>query len=185
MTMIALALAIGALGWTLAEYCIHRWLGHRFTKNMFGKEHTAHHSRGDYFAPWCKKASAAVVATAVLIGPAILVAGPQVGSAFVVGFVVMYLAYEVLHRLEHVHQGFGWYGRWARRHHFYHHFHDPKMNHGVTSPIWDLAFGTYVKPEVIAVPEKLQMRWLCDSETGDVHPALRGSYELRRLRARA
>ncbi len=181
MIGIGIALLVGAIGWTLTEYCVHRWLGHRFTKNVFGREHVAHHSRGNYFAPTWKKACAAVVVAAVLIGPAVLLAGPQIGGAFVFGFVTMYIAYEVLHRLEHVHEGIGAYGRWARRHHFYHHFHDPKMNHGVTSPVWDIVFGTYVKPELIRVPQKLQMQWLCDPTTGEVHSKLRDSYELRRL----
>ncbi len=182
MIGIGIAFVVGAIGWTLSEYCVHRWLGHKFTKNIFGREHVAHHSRGNYFAPSWKKALAALAALAVLIGPAYLVAGLYVGGAFVLGFVGMYIGYEVLHRLEHVHEGIGWYGRWARRHHFYHHFHDPNMNHGVTSPVWDIVFRTYVKPEVIRVPEKLKMRWLCDPATGDVHEPLRGSYELRRLR---
>jgi len=78
-----------------------------------------------------------------------------------------------------VRPGVGFYGRWARRHHFYHHFHDPKVNHGVTSPIWDIVFGTYHKPDVIRVPEKLKMVWLCD-ETGEVKEPFRAQYELRR-----
>ena len=184
MIVESIALALGAVGWTLTEYCVHRWSGHRFTNNFFGKEHVAHHSRGNYFAASWKKAVSAAAVVVLLIGPAVWVAGPWVGSAFVVGFVGMYLAYEVLHRLEHVHAGIGAYGRWARRHHFYHHFHDPSMNHGVTSPVWDLVFRTYVKPGEIQVPEKLQMGWLCDPETGEVWDALRGRYALRRTAAR-
>ena len=70
-------------------------------------------------------------------------------------------------RREHTHPGFGAYGRWARRHHFYHHFINAKMNHGVTTPIWDLVFGTYRKADVvIEVPSKLAMPWLKDPSTG-------------------
>lgn len=172
----------GAATWSLAEYCIHRWMGHdrRFRKSLFGQEHTAHHSRGDYFAPAWKKLAAAVAAIALLIGPALLIAGPVAGACYVLAFAGTYLGYELLHRLEHVHEGIGAYGRWARRHHFYHHFHDPSSNHGVTSPVWDIVFGTYRKPEVIHVPEKLKMRWLVDPATGDVHPHLTHSYALRR-----
>ncbi len=183
--MILFALLLGAAGWSFSEYCIHRWLGHdrRFTGNLFGREHIAHHGKGDYFAPTYKKVAAAVAVAAVLIGPAILVAGPALGSAFVAGFVSFYGYYELLHRLEHVWEGFGAYGRWARRHHFHHHFHNPAMNHGVTSPIWDHVFGTYEVPGVVAVPEKLKMRWLVDPATGEIHEHLQGAYSLRRLRA--
>ena len=102
----------------------------------------------------------------------------------VAGFAGFYLFYEVLHRLEHVWRGIGPYGRWARRHHFYHHFHNPRLNHGVTSPLWDLVFGTYARPGVIKVPEKLQMRWLVDPASGSVWPSLQDQYELRRVKRR-
>lgn len=178
---VLLSALLGALTWTFLEYVIHRFLGHEHTKNPFGAEHTAHHSRGNYFAPWYKKLGAAIATTAITLPPAVLLVGPAAGSAYVAGLVGFYLCYEVLHRLEHVHAGFGAYGRWARRHHFYHHFHDPSMNHGVTTPIWDLVFGTYVPvAEKIRVPEKLQMSWLCDPATGDVWAELSGIYELRR-----
>ena len=50
-----LAIVLGALTWTLLEYCAHRWLGHVHRRNAFGAEHTRHHSQGDYFAPPWKK----------------------------------------------------------------------------------------------------------------------------------
>ncbi len=185
MIMIGIALVCGVLTWSLTEYWVHRVLGHNKHlkgKNLFGKEHTAHHGQGDYFAAWYKKAAAALVVVGLTGPPAVLAAGPAIGLAWVAGFAGFYLVYEVLHRLEHVWQGFGFYGRWARHHHFYHHFHDASMNHGVTSPIWDLVFGTYVRPDIIAVPKKLVMPWLCD-ESGDVHPHLRRLYAVRKRRA--
>ncbi len=175
----AVAFLAGAFLWTFLEYVIHRFLGHRSTKNPFGSEHTAHHSKGDYFAPWYKKLGAAGLVCALLLPPGLWLAG-SAGASFVVGLLGMYGSYEVLHRLEHVHCGIGAYGRWARRHHFYHHFHDPKKNHGVTTPIWDLVFGTYVPvSEPIKVPRKLQMRWLVDPSTGDVWARHASDYALR------
>ena len=182
----ASAIVLGGVGWTLTEYWLHRELGHnpKLIKNPFGDEHTAHHSRGNYFAPTWKKLLTAVAATTALMKPARWVTDEKVSAAFVGGFVGAYLYYETLHRLEHVHSGWGRYGRWARKHHFYHHFHNPKHNHGVTSPIWDIVFGTYSKADVIRVPEKLKMDWLCDKATGEVHPHLREDYELRRPKPR-
>jgi len=174
----------GAFLWTLLEYLIHRFLGHAHTKNPFGQEHVAHHSRGNYFAPWYKKLGAAALLSALLLPPGLYFAG-SAGGLFVGGLLLMYGSYELLHRLEHVHSGFGAYGRWARRHHFYHHFHDPKMNHGVTTPIWDIVFGTYVPIEdPIEVPKKLQMAWLCDPTTQEVWPQHAGDYALRGRKAR-
>lgn len=175
------AVVAGAASWTFLEYVIHRWLGHdrRFRGNPFGVEHLEHHVVGDYFAPTWKKV---VVAGAVALGVgalAIGLAGPAAGGGYLAGLIACYTAYEVLHRREHTHGGIGPYGRWARRHHFYHHLVDARTNFGVTSPVWDLVFGTYRKPGVIAVPRKLVMAWLVDRETGAVHPRHAGSFVLR------
>jgi len=183
---IVVAVALGIATWSLMEYVIHRWAGHdkRLTGNFFGVEHIAHHSRGHYFAPWWKKAATAIGAAVILAGPAILVAGVVHGVAWVAGTIGFYLYYELLHRLEHVNGGFTPYGRWARKHHFYHHFHDPSVNHGVTSPIWDHVFRTHVSVDRIRVPEKLMLPWLLD-ENGEVRPAYAADYEIRRRKKRA
>ena len=179
--MIVAAVA-GCLAWTLLEYLIHRFAGHAprlAQRNPFGVEHTRHHARGHYFAPWWMKAGFALALLALIAPFAILAAGVGHGLAFTSGLVALYLVYEVHHRLIHVREGRGPYARWARRHHFHHHFADPRVNHGVTSPLWDLVFGTRRTPTRIAVPRKLAMRWLCDPVIGDVRPHLRRDYSLR------
>ena len=176
----------GVLTWSFLEYVIHRFAGHdpRLVRNLFGREHTAHHRDGGYFAPWWKKAVAAVIVTALLTPPAAMLLGTQAGLAYALGFVGFYLTYELIHRLEHAWGGVGPYARWARRHHFYHHFHNPKANHGVTSPLWDVVFGTYVRPEGhILVPRELAMRWLCD-EGGEVLPQHAERYAIKTSRRR-
>lgn len=175
------AVALGIFTWTLLEYVIHRWMGHdrRFRKTPFGVEHIRHHIEGNYFAPTWKKAVAAAIFVAVLSGPAVAIAGVAHGLAYVSGLVGFYGVYEWLHRREHTHAGVGPYGRWVRRHHFHHHFADGRTNHGVTSPLWDLVFGTYERPSVIRVPEKLCMAWLLDPDTGDVRAEHAASYQLR------
>ena len=44
------------------------------------------------------------------------------GVACTLGFVAMYLLYEVLHRRAHTHPPRGFYSRMMRKHHFFHHF---------------------------------------------------------------
>ncbi|MEO6776928.1 MAG: sterol desaturase family protein [Kofleriaceae bacterium] len=175
------AAACGVLSWTLLEYLIHRWMGHdrRFRRTPFGVEHVRHHIEGDYFAPTWKKGIAAAILIAVLIGPAVALGGAARGAAYVVGLVGLYAGYEWLHRREHTYAGVGPYGRWARRHHFHHHFADGRKNHGVTSPVWDLVFGTYQQPTRIRVPRKLCMAWLLDPATGAVRAEHAATYELR------
>lgn len=181
--LVAAAL-LGVLTWTLLEYVIHRWLGHHpaLRRNPFGREHVRHHSEGDYFAPTSKKVVVVGAALVVMGAPVVAVAGSH-GAAWALGLVGFYVAYEILHRREHTHAGIGAYGRWARRHHFHHHFVDPRTNHGVTSPLWDLVFRTYRRPGVIAVPERLCMAWLRDATTGDIRAEHRARYVLRAARA--
>jgi len=171
--VIAVAALLGVLTWTLLEYLIHRWMGHdrRYRKTPFGVEHVRHHIEGDYFAPTWKKLIIAAVAIAILCVPATAIASTTLGVAYVLGLIGFYGVYEVIHRLDHTRPGIGPYGRWSRRHHFHHHFVDARVNHGVTSPIWDLVFGTYVKPTIIKVPPKLCMPWLKDPATGGIREA--------------
>ncbi len=183
MTSLIITFALGMFSWTFLEYVIHRWLGHdpRYRGNPFGVEHVRHHAEGNYFAPTPKKAALAALVAVVIGGPAAWLAGAH-GAAAVGGLLVMYGTYEVLHRREHTHAGIGRYGRWARRHHFHHHFVDPKTNHGVTTPLWDLVFGTYRTPAIIPVPAKLCMRWLLD-DAGAVRAEHAARYQLRGARS--
>ena len=180
--MIVLALALGVLTWSLLEYFIHRFLGHepKLRPNPFATEHVRHHSEGDYFAPTWKKLLAAAAFTALLSWPATRLLGVEVGLAYLAGLMGFYATYEVLHRREHTHAGWGAYGRWARRHHFAHHYSDARFNHGVTSPLWDLVFRTYRPVSTIRVPKRFVMPWLKDPVTGEVRAEHAGTFELAR-----
>jgi sterol desaturase/sphingolipid hydroxylase (fatty acid hydroxylase superfamily) len=172
---------LGALTWTLLEYVIHRWMGHdrRFRRTPFGVEHVRHHAQGDYFAPTWKKLLLAAALTALLSLPAALLVGAAPGLAYVVGLMAFYGVYEVSHRREHTHAGIGPYARWARRHHFHHHFVDPRSNHGVTTPLWDMVFGTYQRAGTIPVPARMCMPWLRDPVTGGVRAEHAAAFSLR------
>jgi sterol desaturase/sphingolipid hydroxylase (fatty acid hydroxylase superfamily) len=181
------ALAAGVLGagtWSLAEHLIHENLGHRFARsrrwgsNPFSVEHVRHHATTTYFAATSKKAIAACITTAAVAPLAIAVAGPTLGTAYTVGFVSMYVGYELLHRRAHTHAPRTRYGAWLRKHHFHHHFHDSNVNHGVSSPLWDVLRGTLVHVGVVDVPAKHAMPWLVDAATGEVRPEFQADYRL-------
>ena len=178
---VAAALA-GVVLWSFLEYVLHRFLGHdrRTMPNFFSVEHTRHHSEGNYFAPTWKKGAVAVFMSAGIAGAVALVTGLEIAVPFTIGFVGMYVAYEAVHRRAHTHEGLTAYGRFLRRHHFHHHFGNPKSNHGVTSPMWDVVFGTREVPGVITVPERLAMDWLLDPSTGEVRADIADHYRLRR-----
>jgi sterol desaturase/sphingolipid hydroxylase (fatty acid hydroxylase superfamily) len=173
-----LAFLLGAIGWTLMEYVLHRFVFHGASPKRLGaKEHRRHHAQVDYFAPWWQKAIAALVTTAILLPLLSLVAGVRNGGAATVGFIAMYLLYEVLHRRAHTHAPGGRYGRWLRKNHFAHHFADPRLAQGVTTPFWDMVFGTRLAVDRVRVPRRLAMRWLVDGQ-GEILPDYAVDYAL-------
>ena len=177
MILYALTFLAGAIGWTLVEYWLHRGWGHRGeAKNPFSVEHLAHHADVTYFAPTSKKVVATIL-VAGISGTILTLLFGLAGLSASLGFVVMYVTYEVIHRRLHTHPGQTSYGRWARRHHLYHHYRRPQLNHGVTSPIWDFVFRTLEVPVLVKVPRRNALPWMLD-EAGELRRELAGEYEL-------
>lgn len=184
----------GGIGWTLAEYFIHKRIGHgprrplkeSWWRNLlpsglaaqFNHEHLAHHADPRYFAAWWRKLAAAVVAVPLLGALGSLLGGTARGVPFALGFGVVYGIYEVLHRRIHSAAPLGAYGRWLRRHHLLHHYRTPRLNHGVTSPVFDLLFGTHAPgSQPLLVPKRSAPSWLLD-EHGEVREAYRVDYQV-------
>lgn len=181
MFAVALAAVIGFLSWSFAEYAIHNWVGHLGRgRNEFSREHLAHHRDGNYFATTAKKAWMALPVVAVMGPLAVMIGGWLLGVVYTAAFLGTYVGYEVLHRRCHTHAPRNAYARWARRHHFHHHFASPKRNHGVTSPLWDFVFRTYDRPGVVKVPAKHAMTWLVDPATGEVYDRYASDYVITR-----
>ena len=177
MTWIVAA-ALGAMGWSFAEYILHRFDGHGMKgKTKFSREHLAHHANPMYFAPNIYKAGTAV-AVVVPMGSVGWFAFGGPGVLFAVCFTLTYLAYEVLHRRIHTHPPTNRYSAWARQHHLHHHFNGPSLNHGVTSLVWDWVFGTLAPVEVVRVPRRHAPDWMVDSE-GQLLPRFENSYVLK------
>jgi sterol desaturase/sphingolipid hydroxylase (fatty acid hydroxylase superfamily) len=184
MISLIFAFLLGAAGWTLMEYFLHRFVFHApSAKGPGAKEHRRHHAQVDYFAPWWQKALAAVAATGILLPLFSLLAGLKLGGVCTLGFISMYLLYEVLHRRAHTHPPRGRYGRWLRKNHFAHHFADPRLAHGVTTPLWDFVFGTRLSVERVRVPRRLAMPWLVGTN-GEIHAAYDPDYLLVGSRGR-
>ena len=154
----------GAFSWTFAEYVLHRWVGHSATSKLaFAREHREHHRQREYFAPWTAKLQLAVI----VLGAMAIVLIPVFGMgafAYVASFVGTWLVYEAIHRDLHVRAPTTAIGRFLRRHHMRHHHVDPHTNHGVTSPMWDVVFGTRRPAERVRIPAGKVPRWLSTPE---------------------
>jgi hypothetical protein len=191
---------LGGAGWSVSEYLIHRHVGHgpkrarprtllgRLTPAglaaEFNAEHLAHHTTPTYFAPTSHKIAAAAAAIPALAGALTPLLGLRRAGSFALGFAVVYGAYEIVHRRIHTHPPRGRYGRWVRRHHLLHHHRTPRANHGVTSPLWDLAFRTERPLERLRVPRQVAPVWLTDPATGAVRHEHAEDYEIWPARGR-
>jgi sterol desaturase/sphingolipid hydroxylase (fatty acid hydroxylase superfamily) len=178
ITLLALALT-GVVLWSFGEYVLHRFLMHeRRGRGIASREHLRHHAERDsILESWYLAWSGVVIVDVLLALLASLVVGPA-GVAVGVGWVAAYGFYDWIHYRAHRRPIRHRYERWLRRHHFHHHFGHPLTNHGVTSPLWDLVFRTYERPDgPVRVPRRLAMVWLLDA-AGDVRPEHRTDYEV-------
>jgi len=178
MTFLSLAFSIfaGIIAWTLTEYLVHRFDGHGY--RMIIPNHLHHHRDPiDYQVSYTSYGALAIfTAIWVLLGWP-LGLGLN-GLVFGITFSCSLRYYEWLHDTLHDYPPRTAYGRWARRHHFFHHFKDPNLNHGVTSPIWDIVFRTHVPVQEMMVPRKMAMPWLFD-DAGELIPAYTDTYKVR------
>lgn len=176
MSYVALIVGLGL--WTLIEYLLHRFVFHeRWLGQRGAREHTEHHAKVDWFAPWSSKLLLATPVLLALTALGVPFLGLGAGASLAAGVVAGWLAYEALHRAIHVLPPHGAYARWAWRHHLQHHFGSPKANFGVSSPIWDRVFGTYQAVNRVAVPPRQAQKlpWLLD-ERGGVRSELASTY---------
>jgi sterol desaturase/sphingolipid hydroxylase (fatty acid hydroxylase superfamily) len=55
-----------------------------------------------------------------------------------------YVAYDWTHYYTHHFNPKGGPGRWLKRYHMLHHHDSPNHRYGITTPLWDLVFGTFL-----------------------------------------
>ena len=132
----------GVFMFTLAEYCIHRWLLHDPRSVLF-QAHEAHHLDPE------KPSAFLFPASFVVLMPIWLVLADLLrihgASFFLCGFSAGYFYYGALHHFEHTTRinqiPFRWLqGRWAA--HSVHHKRDNR-NFGVMTSFWDYVFKTH------------------------------------------
>lgn len=177
--MLMLSFLLGVVAWTFLEYVLHRFLGHVHKgKNFFKAEHLLHHSKANYFAPVYKKAMAASVVAGFVWLLLALLSDMEVATGFTSGLMLMYGFYEFTHYRYHAARPLPPF-LFLRKHHFYHHFHDPKKNHGVTTRFWDRVFGTYVSVESeVKMPKQMAPQWLFDEQNHQLRPQYQAHFKI-------
>ncbi len=141
------AAALGYLLWTLTEYLGHRYLFHAEFPGRWGARlhfliHGVHHDHPNdplrlVMPPLL---SAPIMLIALLVGR-VLFGVPLVYPALM-GFMLGYLSYDMVHYYVHHAEPKTRLGRNLRRVHMLHHFRDPERGFGVSAPWWDKIFRT-------------------------------------------
>jgi sterol desaturase/sphingolipid hydroxylase (fatty acid hydroxylase superfamily) len=148
-TLTVAGLVVGGFAtWSLTEYLLHRFLFHwgengtAFGRRVHVLLHGVHHD-------WPNDKTRLVMPLGASIPIAIIfyaffrgVIGATWGEPLYVGMGIGYLLYDFTHYSVHHFKQRTRVGKWLRKHHMVHHFADHDGGFGVSSPVWDVVFGT-------------------------------------------
>jgi len=125
----------GLLTWTLLEYAIHGWMGHRFATFVTPIHHVHHRDPRAVFAlgAWLPALLPILVAAAL---------GARRWTIFYGGILAGFAVYEVLHYRIHFHAPLCRAEARMRTRHLIHHYCAPALCFGVTTALWDRVFRT-------------------------------------------
>lgn len=150
--LIGLLFLGGILFWTLTEYIIHRYVFHYQPKTELGQRihflsHGIHH---DYPKDPMRLVMPPVISIPLALafyGIFWLVFGSLYMAPFYAGFVLGYLAYDMIHyATHHFSMKQSRFSLWLKHYHSRHHYEDENYAYGVSSPLWDYIFRTQPKP---------------------------------------
>lgn len=146
---VVLLFSFGFVSWGFIEYGLHRFVFHYDARSRIGQKllyhaHMSHHENPEaisrHFASLLL--SAPVAAAYWLIAWAATGSWP-VASYLFIGMASGYLSYQWLHYQCHHRKSRVRLLRYLRKYHLLHHYRTPELRFGVTSPLFDLVFGTF------------------------------------------
>jgi sterol desaturase/sphingolipid hydroxylase (fatty acid hydroxylase superfamily) len=142
-------LAVGLLSWGLIEYGLHRFIFHYHARSRLGVKllyqvHLSHHEDPEainrLFASLLL--STPIASTYWLLAWA--VTGSWAAASYLfIGMASGYFYYEWLHFQCHHRTSRLRFLKYLRKYHLLHHYKTPELRFGVTSPLFDLVFGTF------------------------------------------
>jgi sterol desaturase/sphingolipid hydroxylase (fatty acid hydroxylase superfamily) len=149
---IPVGFVVGLFLWTVCEYTLHRFVFHfaprtpwqeRLSFIFHGVHHAQPMSKTRLVMPPALSIPLGVVFYALfwLVISVLLGLSQWLWPVFA-GTLAGYLIYDMLHyATHHFRVQWGWV-RYVRRYHLRHHTQSPDQRFGVTSPLWDIVFGT-------------------------------------------
>jgi sterol desaturase/sphingolipid hydroxylase (fatty acid hydroxylase superfamily) len=138
---------LGAFVWTFAEYALHRGVFHRegktkFQKRFFWLLHGVHHDWPNDKLRLVFPPTVSLPLAAIFFALFTFIFGETFRYAAIAGFATGYLSYDMIHYWVHHFAPKSRIGKAIRRHHLEHHFKHTTTGYGVSSPLWDVVFGT-------------------------------------------
>jgi sterol desaturase/sphingolipid hydroxylase (fatty acid hydroxylase superfamily) len=143
---------LGMFVWTFNEYIVHRFVFHYEPRGAWQEKivflfHGVHHAQPQLKTRLVMPPLVSVPLAFLFYGIFSLLVGGLIGAPQWVnpmfsGFVAGYLIYDLTHYATH-----HWPMRWGflkflKRYHMQHHYKTPDQRFGVSSPLWDVVFGT-------------------------------------------
>lgn len=141
-------LTAGGVGiWTLTEYWLHRLVFHWEPDNAFGRRmhfiiHGIHHDHPNDRMRLVMPPAVSIPLAALFFGAFMLLFGAPAAYPLFAGLIGGYLVYDYTHYYVHHFVPKSNLGKRLREQHMRHHFQDHRFGYGVSSPIWDVVFGT-------------------------------------------
>lgn len=142
-------LVCGFLSWGLIEYVLHRFIFHYHARSRLGRKilyqaHISHHENPEAIK---KHFASLLLSTPISAGYWLLgwiVTGSVAEASYLfIGMATGYFFYEWLHFQSHHRKSRLRVLKYLRRYHLLHHYKTPELRFGVTSPFFDMAFGTF------------------------------------------
>jgi sterol desaturase/sphingolipid hydroxylase (fatty acid hydroxylase superfamily) len=138
---------LGFLTWTLSEYILHRYVFHWMRDTPRGRRihfllHGVHHDYPNDKDRLVMPLGFSIPVSVIFYSAFRFAMGIAAAEPFFAGFVIGYLTYDGTHYAIHHFKMKSRFGKWVKRHHMLHHHADHDGGFGVSSPLWDLIFGT-------------------------------------------
>ncbi|TNE33058.1 fatty acid hydroxylase [bacterium] len=140
----------GVFVWTFAEYALHRFVFHYEPKSNWGKQlhwmmHGVHHDYPQDAKRLVLPPGLSLLFSTILYLFFYLFIPIPTLYNFFAGFLLGYLVYDISHYALHHFSFKSNLFKKIKLHHMKHHYVDPNVGYGVSTPLWDYIFRTREK----------------------------------------
>jgi sterol desaturase/sphingolipid hydroxylase (fatty acid hydroxylase superfamily) len=142
-------LSIGLVSWSVFEYVMHRFIFHYDAQSRLGRKFLYHAHISHHDNPVGKGGLSsslilgAPIGIAYWLGAWAMTGSWAVASWLFIGLTAGFFSYKWVHFQCHHRRSRLRLLRYLRHYHLLHHYKTPELRFGVTSPLFDLVFGTF------------------------------------------